>query len=691
MNRLHQTQTQHPIRVRKQSWCKAFRVAAFFCSVLHDVTARCEPVSGEYHRPIQVQLVTFVDVHHFHVGSTFFVKVEDDWTGLGCFFRKDQILEGRVVASSLRRKKERPSQLALAFDKIPCLYDKVTIDLVLAAAFFDPAVNIPNAPFPVMRATMSTTGGVKNIQRSFVVQGLDLAAMGKGLERPPLEPGEVKGIKGVTLRMDAGPGRSSILESSTHDVWLDKEALLLLVPSSIAFLHPSSPNVEVNLSSETTPATEPGENHTTGIAKSNVPPSAPAIPEPPRDFLPCQPPACNADVLPAVPAHLSKALESIAIRPFGYAPRPQREIGELDNDDALAWLGSHQVIVAFNPHKLISRDPTRSNASALRRIHAIVVDTSARKVISTADWELADRQAYLWQLANDRVLVHVDSELRILGPDMQVEVRIPLDGPLAFVRTSPSSVLMAVGVIHEGHSPELHKKLREALDHDPDEEVRVRILDKNFETIAQATSSRGVMAPVLLDEGQVRLLAAPQARYRLEMIPWQGQPTTIARFSSGCLPSVSSFAPDLLFVATCSPQSRVHEYRVLRPNGAVVLHGRSDPQNLGQGVLGVRQNFAVKVLHAKHAIVDGSTFHGADLDSAEIRIYRSTDGANVNSIHTELPPPSRGAFALSADGSQLAILSDAKVTLFGASQVSTTSTLPESLPSPSAPPSSTRH
>ena len=55
---------------------------------------------------------------------------------------------------------------------------------------------------------------------------------------------------------------------------------------------------------------------------------------------------------------------------------------------------------------------------------------------------------------------------------------------------------------------------------------------------------------------------------------------------------ISLLAPNLLFVATCAPQSRIHEYRVLRPNGTVLLHGKSDAQYLGQDALGTPQKFA---------------------------------------------------------------------------------------------------
>ena len=666
MTSVLQTRAQHFITASLRSAILCLSATLLFSTLATGVAhaARSEPAAAQNQSAFAVQLVSYIDVHHLHAGSTFFVKVVDDWTALGCSLRSGQILEGKVVLASARVKKSSPSQLAISFDKTACLYNKATIDLVLVAAFFDASANIPNSPFPMMRSGIAQPGSASVAQRTFNIGSLELAGMSKGLERPTLKPGEVKGVKGLTLRVGAGPDRSSIFESTTGDVRLDKDTVLVLVPASIGLLHPSTSNAEVTFAPSSTPAAEPGEAHIveTTLSVSSV---APAASAPPSEFLPCEPPACNVDLPAAAADNLASASQSISMRPLGYAPRPQREMGELDHDDALAWLGSHQLMVAFNPHKLIPRDPANAWADTLRRVHAVVLDVKTRKIISTADWNLADRQPYLWQLSNDRVLVHVENELRILGEDMRVEARIPLDGPLAFVRISPNGELMAIAVTHERHSPELHAKLREALDSEPDEDVSIRILNKNSKVVAQAASTREIMPPILLNEGQVRMLAAPQAKYRLEMIPWQGEAKTIAKFTSSCLPSVLSFPPDLLFVTTCSPQNRVQEYRVLRPTGAVVLHGRSDPQNFGQSVIGTDEKFAVKVLHAGHAIVDGSAFRGDDIDYAEIRIYEH-DGQSVKSIQIASPPPSKGGFALSSDGSQLAVLANSALNFYAA-------------------------
>ena len=636
-------------------------------------------VSDAYHHPLQVELVNYIDVHRSHAGSSVFVKVVNDWAGLGCFFRNGQILEARVEVATSRGnrtskaasmefgagagKGSRLSQLAVSFNRVPCLYNQQSINLVLAAVLWDPNAAIPNSSFPIIHNSMVKTGSVPTIQGSYIVDGLEMLSLkAKPGMGKPLKPEDVVGIRGVTLRMGAGPSRCSILESSTTDVALERDTAFVLVPETVAFAHPSSTslNREVDLSEgkSAAPVADSGAG-TPGAAAAKA-----IVPAPPREFLACEPPACTVDLPSADQRHVGNAAAAFAIRQLGYAPRPQRELEELVEDDAVAWLGDHQLMVAFNPHKLIPRDGVTTNGATVRRIHAVVLDLASQKVTGTADWDLADRGAYLWQLSDQRVLVHAGDELRVLGEDMQVEKRIPLDGPLAFVRTSPSGEVMAIAVTHERHTAEMHSRLREALGHEPEEDVEIRILDKNFETVAQANSSGGIMPPILLNEGQVRLLASPEMKYRLEMLPWQGDSVTVARFTSACLPSVSSFAPDLLFVATCAPQTRIHEYRVLRPNGAVVMRGKSDPQSIGQEVFGTDGKFAVKVIHARHAVVDGSVFRGEDLDYAEVRIHRSEDGKSISAIRIATPPPSRGGFALSPDGSQLAVLSEAQLSVY---------------------------
>jgi hypothetical protein len=636
-------------------------IMALFIGALAGVATFAETPDASYHRPVAVETLSYVDVHYYHPGSTIYVKLKMAWEGLGCYLFNGQVLQGKVELATRRGKGQKESQLAISFPNVPCVGNKSTMNLVLAAVEWDSGVTrVPHAQYPVVNYNLVQTGSVSTIQGSFNRDGMMLMALS---ERPknqiPLKPGDVLGIDGVTLEIGKGPERSSLLKSTTRDVHLEKESLLLLVPDSIVFSKGhETDGARLLERPSVADLAEPDPP-----ANANISLKAPPLPAP-AEFQPCEPPACAVDLPSSDRETQGAPSKSIGIRELGFAPRPQRELEELNDDVALAWLGPQQLLIAFNPHTLVERDGQPSTGAAVRRIHAVVLEPATSQVLSSADWFLPDTGEFLWQLSGGRVLVHVGNELRIYGEGMQIERQIPLDGPLEFVRLSPNGELMAIAILRETHTPEQHANLRESLGTEPSENVEIRVLDKDFKTIAQATTSSKIMPPALLNEGQVQLLAKPNEQYRLTLAPWNGETTTVARFPSACIPEVSGFAPDLLLVVTCALTTGVHEYRVLRPNGKVVLRGRTDLQAMGYSAQGNGCDFAVKNLHATQAMLHRSVFHGSDLDYEQVRVFQSNDGRRLMSVRLQAPPPSHGAYALSPDGAQLAVIADAKVNLF---------------------------
>jgi hypothetical protein len=610
-----------------------------------------------YHGPIQVELLKFLSVRHVQNGSAVFVRVIADWNAMGCTLRRGSIVEARVELATPHVKGSKGSQLALSFSKAQCSgAEMAPIDLVLAAVSWmqDDRTTSLTGQYPIVR--YGARGGAAGVASSHLsTTGIEFAAFSRFAPRPNLHPGEVYGIRGVTLQIGAGPGRSSLLSAKGKDLSLDKFTQFLLVPESVAFL--STP---VSLA-------VPGSSGATTSSAISMPLLlASTAPAPPEEFEACSPPYCNVD-LPATdvqaPGHPTK---SIAIHSLGYAPRPQKEIAQLDDDEALAWLGPERLLLAFNPHTLVRRDGTVTVDAPVRTIHAVLLDVAASRVLSTADWQLSDTGKYLWQLSGNRILVHVHDELQVYNAQLQIVSRLPLAGPLAFVRISPDGELIMVAVLQERHTQELHAKLLDTLNRAPEEDVNILILDKEFKTITQATTTSDIMPPTLMNEGQINLLAQPRMRYRLAMNTWDNQTLTLARFSSACRPELSSFAPDLLLVQTCSTTGGSSEFRVLRPDGQVVMRGRPNPQELGHEAKGnnVSQTFAVKVMHAASAVRQGSVFHGSDLVEEEVRVYRATDGKRLAAIRAGAPAPSHDGYSLSPDGAQLAILSGAQISIY---------------------------
>jgi hypothetical protein len=234
------------------------------------------------------------------------------------------------------------------------------------------------------------------------------------------------------------------------------------------------------------------------------------------------------------------------------------------------------------------------------------------------------------------------------------------------VRVSPNGEVIAVAVLRERHSAELHARLRENLGHEPQEDVDVLILDGKFKTIAHASTTSDIVPPTLLNEGQLNVLAQPNHRYRLSMLTWENQDRTLARFSSACMPQLSTFAPDLVMVRTCEKTYGAPEIRILRADGQVVLRGKPEVGELGHEAKGngASRTFALKVLHAVHALSPDGEFEGSDLSTVELRVYRATDGKRLTTVRADEPAPSHDGYSLSPDGSQVAVLAGGQIDIF---------------------------
>jgi len=612
--------------------------------------------------PIQAEFLAYFNVMHLAYGSAIFARTTSEWTGLDCTLREGAILEAKVENASPRGNGTAESILALSFTKAQCNGNEMKPFSLVLAAVAAPQTSYKNVTTGVSIPIGSFSNPNGNGMPGFGASGVgDMTTTHlefSGIQhhfpfRPELQSGDVIDIKGLKLDVGTGPNRSSVLTSKNRDVSLQKYTQILLVPASLAFRPSDEPPVVLHPRDLPEPAQ----------------PSQPAAPKPVAfvDTLEtCAPPGCAVD-LPVSAEELSgHTSASIPVRALGYTPRTNKVTDAFDDDDALAWLGPQELLLTINPHTLIRRDSNSGKSAPVRVIRAIVLDASSHSVLQAFDWELADYGRYLWQLDGNRVLVHVGNELRVYGSDLKVEDRIPLNGPLAFVRIAPNGQLMAVATLRERHSPELHAQLRDESGLEPEEDVDVAILDKNYRTIGQASTSSGILPPTLLNEGQVKLLAQPKNRYRLAMTGWDNKPTTLARFESLCTPELSSVAPDLLFLTTCSMADGATEYRVLRADGKSLLRGKSGPKEIGHDAIGNARNqtFAVKVVHANRQLSPGAQFRGSELESEEVRVYRASDGKRLLAVRVDDPGTSHAGYALSPDGSQLAVLAGSEIRFF---------------------------
>jgi hypothetical protein len=615
--------------------------------------------------PVEAELLKPLNIRRLTAGSTVFARVTRDWNGPDCSLRQGSTLTAKVEVSE-PHKVRGDSRLALSFTHAQCNgIELKPMELLLSAVAAPPANwdNVVDAafktPVEIMNPGLTQLGTERHASGDTrfgndLVGGIPMAHLEfKGVNHhfpmsANVQAGDVIDLKGMKLDLATGPNRSSVLSSKGQDVALDAYTQFLLVPFSML-------NFQTLRA-----AADPGEM--SEIAqKDRVQADLKVV----NDLEVCAPPGCAVD-LPVTPEELKgKIGGSIAVRPLGYVSRPTMNLGDFTEDEALAWVGPRHLIFTFNAHRLIRREGVANAKAARRVIRAVLIDVQTRSVIRAIDWEVTDLRRYLWPLAEGRVLAHVGNELRVYGPGLEVEKRVPLAGPLAFVRIAPNGKVLAVAMLQERHSPELHSKLQNELVEEPEEDVAVTILDKAFNAVARTATVSNLEPPTLLNEGQVVLFAQPNSHYRIALNAWDGKSTTLARFGSLCTPELSSVAPDLLFLLTCSMDSNRAEYRVLNAAGKLLMRGEAGPREVGQEVGGDEASglFAVKAVRASRDLARGMDFTGADLDSEDIRVYRA-DGKRLSAFRVDEPTTSRGGFSLSPDGAQIAVISNSQIQFF---------------------------
>ncbi len=604
--------------------------------------------------PLQAELIKRVHVGNVAKGSTIFARVTVDWSGPGCVLRRGAIVEGEVEAAE-RRKGHAASSLALSFQRAQCngsAMTQLSLSLVAVAEAPSAVEAVPGVQFTTASVSFGSgivsNGGVTDMN----LPRLQLATEAHRFPpRQNLKSGDVVGIRGLKLVVGVGMNHSSVLTSAHNDVSLNTFTQLLLIPESEMMQRARASVAGISAA---------GASATASASPVPEPVSRPS--EPVNNLEACAPPACRVD-LPVTPQELEgHSAGSIAVRPLGYSPRLQRVLDEFDEDQALAWLGGDKLLFSFNAHRLIQRQPGREQTA--RVVRAVLLDTETKQVIRSVEWQIRDNGQFLWQLDASRILVHAGDELRVYGEDLELRRSIRLSGPLAFARISPNGELIAVATLRERHSAELHARLREELKAEPEEDVDVRLLDQTFNVIASTSTVSNIMPPTLLNQGQVILLSQPGQAYRLALNRWDKTSGTLARFESQCTPRQFSIAPDLLFLLSCDLGSDGEAFRVVRNDGKLMLRGRAGPMQAGLDAEGNGSAFAVKVVTADRDLARGASFTADNLESEELRVYRAADGKRLLSVRVDGPPTSRNSFALSADGSHLAVLSGTEIKIF---------------------------
>ena len=632
---------------------------------------------------MQTELIAPLDLSRVRVGSPVPVRVSVEWAGAGCMLRAGSIVQGHVVAVAKRSKSAKDSEVRLLFDAADCeAHHESAFPFRLVAVIGSDGKGqstgqsgVAEAP-PLADAIANSIGGPGGIRSSNSASAINSTLVNRQKRQLPAHilPGQVLGVKKTALSIGADGDSSTTIKAFGHDVRLEEGTSLILThePLRIAGNAAASPTVSpVRSSGFTSSATGGGgsELAATGVPRtdkdntSGVPVSRSAAPEPVDETSICTG-SCNVVARSGADISVqdSAATASIPLRALGYLPRSNREVQTFDYETVLTYLDAHHLLVTFDPHQL--RERASGGRESVRRIRAVVLDPETHATRQVMEWRVQGDGQYLWQLGNGRILVHMGLALKELDPELKTLRSIPVDGGIAFVVASPDAEHLAIGTIRERYSEAARRDLEAVLADAPEETIGLRVLDRDRAVVLSATQSSKLPPPVLSNSGEVRLRGDGHTHWRLSEYRWDRTEHLIAATTSVCRPSLSTPADDLIFAVGCTT-SGGRWYRMLRADGHPLLKGESasdEIQHLAHSTGSGR--FAVRTVKAVRTMSYGQPFKKTDLLQERIAIYRSQDGASLAAITTADFVMSELAFALSPDGSQVAVVGNSSVLFY---------------------------
>jgi hypothetical protein len=614
------------------------------------------PLFAQTFVPIQAELVQGLNASKVKVGDPILAKLVLPWKSPTCDLRAGAIIQGHVVTQKAHSKIVKTSEIGIMFESGQCGgRDMKPLSLTVTAVA---------APYLSGYSDFSDSEELQSLSSAI---GLDLNGSLRSVSQASatvhveprrakapssVMPGQVLGIPHLAITVGQGADGVSIFRSAGRNVQLSPGTQFILIP---------------NLNAGTD-----GDARSANSSTASRNP-VPAITELPLPSIAdekelCVAPDCTVALAESQVNHrIQGAQITVPLKGLGYLPpSADREMSSFDYDASIAYLGANQFLFTFDRHTLVPRSGAEAiSFRKLRIVRGVLIDLEKKEIVKTVDWRVPDSGRYLWPIGEKRVVIHVGQELRVYGPGLQLSNRISMGGPLAFVRVSPASEYLAVGVIHERHTREIHRQLEEAELREPEEDVEIRLLDSQFRVLTTIMRSSELPPPVLLNEGEVHITNIGRNHWRIVENSWDRQRRVLAVAISTCVPQAESVPGNLLFVVGCDRQTRSRWYRILHGDGKVVLKGWSRSSELEQTAGGnVGSNaFAIRTAQATGSQLL-SVFKPSDLKSARVTVYLATNGHRIFSIALPNPVPAIQTFAISPREDQVALLKAGEIAFY---------------------------
>lgn len=368
---------------------------------------------------------------------------------------------------------------------------------------------------------------------------------------------------------------------------------------------------------------------------------------------------------------MAKPAYSIPVHDLGYREPLFERVVTGYFPVSLNFFTPDRLLFTFNTRELLAHETERCDGpyDDDQIVHAALLSLPDGKALAETRWQLHDHNRYIWPV-RDGLLLRRCHEFDLLRDSLETHSVLDFPARPMLVETSPDGRAVVVETQHEKHTPEEHKRLVEkAILGDgliPAEDIDVNVISLDTKTLlAKALEHAPIYLPIVHD-GFYSLVRGQHTHWLVLFQPFAGKAVQVAKVESNCTPPLFPIADDVLLIATCASALNYHVLIAVNRQGKELWRDEW-LNNLSRPVFALpadNQRFAVATVHTLSNVNGFGNIDDTAAHLEDITVYSTYKGEPLLSVSTSPPYADGQNFALSPDGSQLAVLNHSVIEVY---------------------------
>jgi len=338
----------------------------------------------------------------------------------------------------------------------------------------------------------------------------------------------------------------------------------------------------------------------------------------------------------------------------------------------LDFVDAQHVLLTFDAKRLMKRHPECPPTHADRTIHALVLDLASGKSVQETDWYVHDDRPYLWPLGEGRFLLRRLNRFYEVDAQLKESLVLESSHDVLWASTTPDAkqIILETAEDTSASGNSAHDQSRRP-------RVRIDVLDASSLNRRNTLRAADAVEFEAASSGYAESSRSALGKvWQITFGPNPDQRRSLARVRSPCKPDLLFPSDETLLIGRCSAKSTGYSVSLFSLGGQPLWRDkwndlRHDP-SVARNQDGSRFAVGTTVPNSDE------TKRAPELDDPvgwpdvqqEIRVFETASGHTVLTAKVKSVILKNRSFALSPDGSCLAVVDAGELRLYNLPDIS---------------------